>query len=180
MATITNTEKRLLVGPAIPGHKSARWLPGRNPLDPGYWKAAKEHSTIKRWLRERMISVDLDDEMPDPNEPPDAKALGEFTKRELERALKDPAVPVQWHPALEAELAKRRDEEVRSRLAPNPSGGDRKTLKGIKVDDALPLIAAETDVDVLSAWADADERKSIEEAIDSRLTELALGENDEG
>lgn len=172
MAVITNTEKRLLVGPSMPGHAAPRWLPGRNPLDLVYWKAAKQHHMIKRWLREGMIKVDADDEMPDPNTPPDAAKLAEFNKRELERALRDPAVPVQWHPALEAELAKREEEEMHKRLAPNPPA-DTKTLKGIKVDDALPLIEAETDPETLTAWANADDRKSIEEAIDARLTELA-------
>lgn len=172
MATITNNEKRLLVGPNIPGHKPGRWLPGRNPLNERYWNAAKEHSTVKLWLRERMISIDLNDDMPDPNTPPDEKALSKFTRRELERALKDPSVPVQWHPVLEAELSKRDVDNVRSRLV--PSATDRKTLKGLKVDEALPLIAAENDINVLTAWADSDDRKAIESAIDVRLTEIAI------
>lgn len=56
---------------------------------------------------------------------------------------------------------------------------DRKSLSGLRVEDALPLIAAESDIDTLEAWADADKRKSIDEAIDNRLAELALDEDGE-
>jgi len=168
MATITNTEKRLLTGPAIPGHKPAKWLPGRNPLDDKYWKAAKNHATIKLWLREKLITVDVKDDMPDPNEPPPAEVLAEFTTRELQRALKDQAIPVQWHPALEAELKKRETEELQARA--NPNAG---TLKDLTIEKASPVIAAETSVDKLDAWAEADHRQGIKDLIGERLVELS-------
>jgi len=188
MASLTNNEARLLWGPRIPGFIPPRWLPGKNMLDATYWSKAKAHGAVARWLALDMIEVDLDEDMPDPTVPPSAKELAEFTSKELGAALKNPNVPVQWHPALEAEVAKREDAkraEVSKRLPPKTppttenTSKDRKSLAGLKVEDALPLIAVEGDVDTLEAWAEADKRKTIDEAIDNRLAELALDE-DEG
>lgn len=175
MATIKNTEARLLQGPPVAGHKPARWLPGKNPLDLAYWGKVKDRHDIKRWLRLGWIEIDEDEDMPDPNVPPTDEELADFTTKDLRSALKNPTVPVQWHPVLEAELAKREQDELAKRLPPAkpPGGADRKSLSGIRVEDALPLIAAESDVDTLEAWAEVDKRKAIDEAIDARLTELA-------
>jgi hypothetical protein len=186
MASLTNNEARLLWGPRIPGFMPPRWLPGKNLLDAEYWSKAKQHGTVARWIALDMIEVDLDEELPDPTVPPSAKELGEFSEKELGAALKNPNVPVQWHPALEGELDKRKAAKVADlskRLPPKTpptdehTAKDRKSLTGLKVEDALPLIAAESDVDTLEAWADADKRKTIDEAIDGRLAELALDED---
>lgn len=180
MATIKNTEARLIQGPPVVGHKPPRWLPGKNPLDLSYWGKVKDRSDVKRWLRLGWLEVDEREDMPDPNVPPTDEELAEFETKDLRAALKNPTVPVQWHPSLEAELAKRESDERQARLPPAkpPSNEDRKSLSGLKVEDALPLIAAESDIDTLEAWSQADKRKSIDEAIDARLTELAL--DDEG
>ena len=122
-----------------------------------------------------MIKVDMREDMPDPNTPPDANTLAGFSIRELESAVKDKAIPVQWHPALEAELEKKKVAEVERRLNPAPAA-EVKSLAGVKVDDALPLIEAETDPDVLVAWANVDDRKAIETAIEARLTVLVADE----
>lgn len=64
-------------------------------------------------------------------------------------------------------------EEPRRRSGSSgPPAEPPKSLSGIKVDDARPLIAAVTDPDVLLGWAD-DERSSIRDAIDARLEELS-------
>ena len=179
MPTITNTEARLIWGPAVPGHKPPQWLPGKNRLDPVYWKAAKLNRDVKRWIDLGWLKVDETEDMPDPTVPPSPAELAEFSDKELHAALKPSSnVPVQWHPALEAEIAKR-DSAAKATVAKNlppktPPTGPRKSLSGLKVDEAKALIAAETDVYTLDAWADADKRKSIDEAIDARLADLAL------
>lgn len=175
MATITNNESRLIWGPRIKGHKPAQWLPGKNRLDPAYWREASKHPAVKRWLSLGWLEVDEDEDLPDPTIPPSDEELAEFSERELGAALRNPNVPVQWHPALEAELERRKTKAVEKKLPPKtpPTDENRKSLSGLRVDEALPLIEAETDADTLEAWADADKRKTIEEAIDRRLTELA-------
>ncbi len=184
MASITNTEPRLINGPPIPGHPPPQWLPGKNRLDAKYWSTAQRHSTIKRWLKLGWLKVDLDEEIADPTIPPTDEELAEFSEKELGAALKNENVPVQWHPALEGELAKRKEaarDDVAAKLqAAKAARAPRKSLTGINVPDAMPLIAAESDVDTLEAWAEADKRTSIENAIDERLAELALdGEPDD-
>lgn len=179
MATIQNTEARLLTAPKIEGFAIQQWLPGKNPLDARYWAAAKSNRTIGRWLSLGWISVDLSEDLPDPKTPPSAPELAEFSAQELSAALSNPSVPVQWHSALEGEIDRRRAVEVQKNLPPaTPAKKERKSLSGIRVEDALPLIAAEQDPETLEAWADADKRKAIDEAIDERLTTLALGEDE--
>lgn len=175
MATIKNTEARLLQGPPLKGHKVPRWLPGKNPLDLAYWGKVRDRPDVKRWLRLGWLEVDEAEDMPDPNVPPSADELAEFDTKDLRAALKNPTVPVQWHPALEAELAKRESAELAKRLPPTKpvAPKERKSLSGLRVEEALPLIEAESDVDTLEAWAEADKRKAIDEAIDARLTHLA-------
>lgn len=134
MATIKNTEARLLNGPPIHGHKPPQWLPGKNPIDPAYWAIVKVHGTIKRWLALGWIIVDLDEESADPKAPPSAEELAGFTRPELASALTSPNVPVQWHPALEAELAKRDD-------VPEPAPSKtRKKRRSKKSKTADPVI----------------------------------------
>jgi hypothetical protein len=176
VATIKNTEARLIQGPPLPGHKPPRWLPGKNPLDLAYWGKVKDRPDMKRLVRIGWLEVNADEDMPDPNVPPTAEELAEFTTPELRSAIKNTTVPVQWHPALEGELAKREAESFSKRLPPAkpPTTKDRKSLSGLKVDEALPLIEAESDTATLEAWADADKRKAIDEAIDNRLSTLAL------
>lgn len=180
MASIENTEPRLINGPPIPGHAPPQWLPGKNRLDVKYWNVAQLHNTVKRWLALGWLRVDLDEDIEDPATPPTDAELADYTKSELAGALKDPSVPPQWHPALEAEIEKRAAaarEAVKKRLppvVPPTSGKGRKSLSGLRVDEALPLIAAEGDVDTLEAWDEADKRKSVGDAIDARLAELAL------
>jgi hypothetical protein len=176
MATIKNTQARLIQGPSIDGHKPPRWLPGKNQLDLVYWGRVKNRSDMKRFVRLGWLEVDEDGEAPDPNVPPSEEELAKFSTSDLQSALSNQTVPVQWHPVLEAELAKRESDERDARLPPvkPPIDKDRKSLAGLKVDDALPLIEAESDVSTLEAWGNADDRKSIGEAIDERLTSLAL------
>jgi hypothetical protein len=178
MATIKNSQARLLQGPSIGGHKPARWLPGLNPLDLAYWGKASQTATVKRWIGFGWLTVDEHEDMPDPNKVPSAKELAEFDVKELRAALESPTVPVQWHPSLEAELAKRESDALAERLPPTKPvivGRERKSLSGLKVEDALVLIAAEHEIETLEAWAESDKRKSVDEAIDKRLTELASG-----
>ena len=166
MATITNKEARLLWGPKIPGHKPPQWLPGKNRLDPRYWATAKSRSDIRRWLSLGWISVDLSSDAPDPAAVPNTKELATFSPEELSKALTDETVPVQWHPAIEAERDRRDTEE------PPPPGPENKSLSGIRVDEALLLINVEDDVDTLEAWNDSDKRKSVRTAVAERLDEL--------
>lgn len=168
MATITNKQARLLWGPKIPGHKPPQWLPGKNQLDQRYWSVAKKRPDVKRWLSLGWISVDLSSDAPDPAAVPNAKELAAFSPDELSKALTDETVPVQWHPAIEAERDRRDTEEP----PPPPPSAERKSLSGLRVDEALPLIEAEDDLDTLEAWGDADKRKSIGAAIDERLDAL--------
>ena len=181
MPTITNNEARLIWGPKIPGHPTIQWLPGKNRLDPKYWDTAQNNADVKRWMHLGWLSVDMNEDMPDPAALPSDEELAEFTKKELGAALKNPNVPVQWHPVLEAELEKRRLAEVKKGLPPKtpPVSEPRKSLTGLRVDEALPLIAAESDIDTLEAWAEADKRKSIEEAVDARLADLVFDDGDE-
>ncbi len=179
MATIHNTEARLLTAPKISGFAIQQWLPGRNRLDVGYWEAAKGNRTIERWTLLGWIRTDLDEDMPDPSKPPSVKDLAGFSESELTAALTNSTVPVQWHPALEGEIEKRRVDAIAKRLPTTPSAAppERKSLTGLRVEDALPLIAAESDPETLEAWADNDKRKSITEAVDERLADLALDES---
>jgi len=178
MATITNKQARLLWGPKIPGHKPPQWLPGANKLDLRYWSAAKNRSDVKRWLSLGWITVDLAGDAPDPAAIPSAADLAKFSDDELSKALKDETVPVQWHPAIEAERDSREEPVVEIEAPPPaPPSGERKSLTGLRVEEALPLIEAEDDVDTLEAWDDADKRKSIGAAIDARLDQL-LGAED--
>lgn len=149
MATIENTEARLIQGPPLKGSKAPRWLPGKNPLDLSYWGKVKDRSDVKRWLRLGWLVVNEREDMPDPNMPPSAEELAEFETKDLRSALKNPTVPVQWHPALEAELAKRESAELAKRLPPTKpaTAKERKSLSGLKLEEALPLIAAESDGD---------------------------------
>lgn len=184
MATITNNEARLIWAPKVSGHPAIKWLPGKNRLDETFWKAAQHNNDVKRWIKLGWLSIDMNDDMPDPTIPPTDAELAGFTDTELGAALKNPNVPVQWHPVLEGELAKRADAkraDVSKRLPPvtPPTDKDRKSLLGLRVEECLPLIAAETDVDTLEAWGTSDKRKTIDEAIDARLAELAL-DGDEG
>lgn len=173
MAVIKNNTARLLVGLTVKGKPVPRWIPGRNPLDPDYWSAVKNSSVIRAWLSgpKPMIEVDLDADMPDPATPPTAAELEAFTPDELRGAMKDPAVPPAWYPAIEAEISKRDKARIEKRTpaAPPPP---RESVRGIRVEEALPMIEAETSVDKLVAWADADKRKTINEAIDKRIAEL--------
>ncbi|GAB5541367.1 MAG: hypothetical protein SangKO_011270 [Sandaracinaceae bacterium] len=66
----------------------------------------------------------------------------------------------------------------------NPSGDEGRegaggeppaTLKGLKIDDATPLIEQAEDPDLLELWKDTDDRKGIRELIDLRLEELSEG-----
>lgn len=172
MSVLHNNTARLLVGLTVKGYQTPRWIPGRNPLDPDYWAAVKNSSTIKGWLHEKWITPDLGGTMPNPNKPPSADELAGFSLEDLQKALQDTDVPVQWHPTLEAELKKRELERVEKRVPKTPSA--RESVTGIRVEDAIPLIEAETDVDKLVAWADADGRKTIAAAIDARIAELEL------
>lgn len=180
MATITNTQARLIWGPQIPGHSMPKWIPGKNRLDVKYWEAAKLHSAVKRWLGLGWVTVDLDEDLADPTVSPSDAELAEFSVKELGAALKNPNVPVQWHPALEAELERRKAADVAKRLSPvtpPTTPTERKSLTGLRVEEARALIANEADVDTLETWAEADKRKSIDTAIDERLAELALDED---
>jgi len=172
MAVLINHSARLLVGLTVKGHPVPRWLPGRNPLDPEYWAQVKDSAVMKSWRsgRSPMISVDLDGSMPDPDKPPSAEELASFSLDDLRKAIKDPEVPVQWHPILEAELSRREAAKITKRLPKTPAS--RASVTGLRVEDALPLIEAETDIGKLVDWADADKRKTINEAIDKRLAEL--------
>jgi len=178
MATLRNTEARLLTAPKIEGFAVQQWLPGKNRLDINFWEAARSNRTIKRWLEMGWIKIDFDEDMPDPTVPPSEKELAEFKAIELADALKNPTVPVQWHPALEGEIAKRKTAALAKRMpSKTPTvPKERKSLTGLRVEDALPLIAAESDIEMLEAWADADKRKTISEAVDERLADLALDE----
>lgn len=131
MATLTNTQARLISGPPIPGHAVPQWLPGKNPIGADYWALAKSHGTVKRWIGLGWIRVDLDEESADPKATPSAAELAEFSRAELTAALKSPNVPVQWHPALEAELASRD-----AAPAPKPSRKRRsKKSKATTIED---------------------------------------------
>jgi len=179
MPTITNNEARLLWAPRVSGHPAIKWLPGKNRLDEKFWTVARNNVDVKRWMSLGWLSVNMTDDMPDPTIPPTDAELAGFSDRELGAALKNPNVPVQWHLVLEGELEKRKAvvvEVVKTRL-PQPAelpGKARKSLVGLRVEESTALIAAESDIDTLEAWANADKRKSIEDAIDARLAELAL------
>ena len=155
MAVLRNNTARLLVGPTFDGD-APRWSPGPNKLDPGYWRQAKRNETIRAWLHEKWIEVDLEEETV---EMPSEEELASFSKEEILAALVNQDVPVQWHPALEEELNKRENEYE----------DKKKSLVDLKIEEALPLIEAETDVDMLEAWADNDKRLKIKDAIDEKL-----------
>jgi len=183
MAILHNNTARLLVGLTVKGFTVPKWIPGRNPIDPAYWEAVKGSSVIKAWTSgpDPLLTYDADGAMPDPDKPPTADELADFTVDELRKAIGDRDVPVQWHPVLEQELKKRELAAIEKRLPKTPA--PRESVTGIKVEDALPLITAETDVDKLVAWADSDKRKTIKEAIDARIAELeaaAEGDTDGG
>jgi len=50
------------------------------------------------------------------------------------------------------------------------------TLRDLTIAEAEPLIAAETDLDRLELWAEADERRGIHDAVANRLVELESAE----
>lgn len=167
MASIENTQSRLLTPPHVPGFKVPQWLPGKNPLDPKYWEAAKQHATLKLWERTGMIKPSLGEDVADPAKPPNPEVLEGFTADELRAALKDPGVPATWHPALERALAVQESSDLAKRL--NPSAG---TLKDLPMDEAKATIASEDRVDVLKAWADADGRLGIKAAAQVRIEDV--------
>jgi hypothetical protein len=176
MAVLHNEKPRLMWGPRKPGFKAPQWIPGKNRLDPKYWDVIKNHKTITTWLELGFIRVELDEELPDQT-PPTPEQLAEFTPRELKAALKDPDVPITWHTALERELASRKEPEPLRMDPPKPEPPpERASLTGITVEDARPLIAAETDADKLVEWADTDGRVTIRKLVDERLAELESGE----
>jgi translation initiation factor 2 gamma subunit (eIF-2gamma) len=46
-------------------------------------------------------------------------------------------------------------------------------LSALTIAESEPVIAAETDIDLLSQWRDADDRKGIKELIRDRLRDLS-------
>jgi DNA-binding transcriptional MerR regulator len=174
MAVIYNETARLLVGPQTKKHAPPRWIPGRNPLDSDYWAEVEEHPAIKAWTGAGWLRVSQGEEMPDPTSPPTREELEGFSLEDLRKALSDTDVPVQWRPMLREELDRRKKEQIEKRLPKTPEepSKERASVTGMRVEDALPLIAAETDVAKLVAWADADHRKRITEAIDKRIAEI--------
>jgi hypothetical protein len=162
MPTLHNTEARLLWAPEIVGFGAIQWLPGRNFLHAEYWAKACKNADVLRWQALGWIRV-TDEDSPDPAALPTAAELAAFTVDELRASLSDNSVPVQWHKALEGELARREPAKV-----PPP----RETLAGVKVDAALAMIESESNADTLAAWA-TDPRKAIKEALLSRIAKLA-------
>ena len=180
MPVLYNEKPRLIWGPPIQGFKTPKWIPGKNFLDLDYWTKAKKHNTVVRFLELGFLRAALDEDMPDPSIPPTPDQLAAFTPTELKAAMKDPDVPVAWHSYLEAELKERKADAAApppvKPSTPKPSA-PKPGLTGMTVADATPLIAVETDVDVLIGWADVDKRKTIGEAVDARLAELEPDED---
>jgi len=138
-----------------------------SPLDLNYWNAAKRNGMIKVWLQERYISVDLRVE-PKAEDGPTAAELAVLPTKELEASLVD--APKAWAVAIQVELD-RRKADLATRV--------REDLTGLKVEEALPLIVAETSAETLERWSEADKRKTIGEAIDERLGDLILDEDED-
>lgn len=179
MAVLHNNKPRLMWGVKIPGFKTPQWVPGPNPLDVDYWDKIKNHATIQKWVELKFITVDLNSNAADPLALPTVAELEDFTLTELKSALKDPDIPATWHTSLEEEIAKRKTDAAAEAQKKAPDVGtksepkkSRPGLTGKTIAEALPLIAAETDVDKLIEWADADSRKGIEDAVDERLAVL--------
>ena len=165
MAVLHNNTARLLVGLKAKG-QTPRWLPGRNLLDPEYWEAVKKSAVMKSWLsgKEPMIRVEMDGEMPDPDKPPTPEELSEFSLEDLRKALADRDVPVQWHPTLEQELAKREKENLEKRLPKAPIKKPKAKL--------LARIAKETNLERLAQLAEDEQDSEVYKAIDARIAEL--------
>jgi len=181
MAAIYNEVPRLIVGITaktasgqklkVKGQKNPpAWLPGRNFLDKGYWEAVKNSAFIKGQIRAGHLRVSISEEVPNPQTPPTAAELADFTEGELHAALKDESVPVQWHKTLEAELTKRATSEAPN-LPPTPAA-DSGALSGFTIEQALPLVATCTDPAKLADWHAGDSRKTLKRAIEKRLDDL--------
>ena len=78
MPVLHNLKPRLLWGATVKGFQVPQWLPGENYLDATYWETAKQHGTIKTWLRLEFIRVETGRDLPDPSKPPSAAELAAF------------------------------------------------------------------------------------------------------
>lgn len=52
---------------------------------------------------------------------------------------------------------------------------DSNDLSGYSGDDAQEIIAAQDDVDILKAWLKAEKRKTVQRAINARITQIESG-----
>lgn len=116
MARLINHRASLVVGPACPGFTSQAWSPGSNEIDPKYWRLAKKHGCVMRWLKAGLIEVDLGKKHVAPKPPKAAPApepssgAADFSglkDAELSEALADEGLPDDLRKALEEEQAKR-------------------------------------------------------------------------
>lgn len=190
MAIVINNTETLLHTPSAPecGMPAQCWIPGKNPLDPKYWGEAKNNWTIKRWLKVKvkgkgkpMIEVDLKGSMPDPLKPPKLEELTDHAEDyEIQEMLDDRSTPESWKPILKQALGTLGNRKVQDKAnrdadrleARMGAGAGTKGLTGMPVRLAVPKVEAETDVDTLVGWYDADDRTTVRKAIDKRMGEL--------
>jgi len=123
---------------------------GDHSVPDEYWAAAMASSAVQRWAAPGGVIEILDGA--DPGQAPRAPA----------------PVPSSERPSVtEAAVA------VVAAMTPRPLPvDDRKSTRGLKVAEALELIAETNDAATLESWLSEDARKSVHSAISERLTSL--------
>lgn len=123
---------------------------GEHSVPDAYWAEAIKSSAVRRWIAPGAAIDVLDG----PDLEQASQAPG--TVRSSER----PTVT-------EAAVA------VVAAMTPRPPQvDDRKSTRGLKVAEALELVAGTGDAATLEAWLGEDSRKSVQSAISERLAAL--------
>lgn len=129
---IVNTTARLLWGPKVQGQPAMKLLPGDNHIEQDYLDQARKNRTFAKWLEVGLLKIDKGREAPNPNRPPTRQQMRDATTEDLQKALEDERVPPQWHSHIEAELKRRKEEEMRAQMpgGKSPAQGGGKPAEG--------------------------------------------------
>jgi hypothetical protein len=129
-----------------------------------------------------MIEYMPSEEMPDPGNPPTAADLAAMTTVDLKQGLNDPDTPINWHKSIQKEIDKRAhlSEAEKPEPEPEPEPDHLVAYLDMNASDLIASVSEIDDTVLLMELNARDERVTVKRAIDERLEELALVDDEPG
>lgn len=183
MASIENTQPRMLVCPAVkpptddeqPFDQSRNPLilsPGHNKVDPRYWNLIKNSRTIVRWGRLKLIKYHPGKEIKPMPAAPGRVRLRTMSEEELTSGMNNEELPMSWRGHFREELKRRQKE--REEGTP-PESNEQPTLVellAMNAADLIEVIGLLDDEPLLQSIGSQDGRSTVKQAVERRIQQI--------